>query len=286
VPELPDVAGFKQYLDATALHQPIATTSVPDERILRGTTAAALGRRLKGRPLSRTHRHGKFLFAEAEGAGWLVLHFGMTGELHYGKSDADEPDHACLKLEFTNGYHLTCTSRRMLGRVSYAESVDRFVTEEELGPDALDDSAITPSGFVAMLQGRRGSLKGLFMDQSHIAGIGNVWSDEICFQARLHPGTQPRRFSAAQLRKVHGRMRHVLSLGAKCGGLGAMGSCACGFACPASADSPSSANSEASAMLPTPAPRRPKSARRVNCWNCCWGFMVCSKQSSFATLLG
>jgi len=102
MPELPDVAAFKTYLDATSLHQPIASTHVFDQRICGGASPALLARRLKGASLERSRRHGKFLFADAGERGWLVLHFGMTGELAYAQTPNALPDYTRFSLDFTN----------------------------------------------------------------------------------------------------------------------------------------------------------------------------------------
>jgi formamidopyrimidine-DNA glycosylase len=214
MPELPDVAGFKAYLDATSLHQTIASSSVVDARILEGASPRALARRLKGRRLARTHRHGKFLFAEVDGNGWLVLHFGMTGGLRYYQKDRDRPKHAKLILDLANGYHLAYTSQRVLGQVSCADDVQDFVGEQELGPDALAEG-LDGNRFAELLSDRRGNLKGRLMDQSLVAGIGNVYSDEILFQAGWHPMTAVEGLDQCDFRRLYRVMRRVLSTAAR-----------------------------------------------------------------------
>ncbi|MBD3336237.1 MAG: DNA-(apurinic or apyrimidinic site) lyase, partial [Candidatus Eisenbacteria bacterium] len=81
MPELPDVAGFKRYIDSNALHKTIRGIDVSDRRILHEVSQQTLSRRLKGSALIGTDRHGKYLFGATDKGGWLILHFGMTGDL-------------------------------------------------------------------------------------------------------------------------------------------------------------------------------------------------------------
>jgi formamidopyrimidine-DNA glycosylase len=217
MPELPDVEGFKAQLDETSLHKEIAATHVHDERILDDVTASLLGRRLKGAKFTRSRRHGKHLFAKAGDAGWLVLHFGMTGSLAYEERQGDPPGHARVVIDFANDHRLAYICRRMLGKVGFAEDIKRFIADEGLGPDALAED-VTLSHFREMMRGRSGSLKGLLMDQSFIAGIGNVWSDEILYQATLHPKQRANDLSDQDVKTLHRTMRRVLEVGAQHGG--------------------------------------------------------------------
>lgn len=184
MPELPDVEVFRRYLDATALHTAIA--GVHAERLgdLGGLSRQRLVAALSGRPIEQTGRHGKFLFAGLGDGGWLVLHFGMTGSLAYYKNASAEPDHLRLLLDLADGYHLAYRCQRLLGRIDLTDDPAEFVRRADMGPDAL---AIGKDAFTAMLGNRRGVLKGALMDQSAVAGIGNVYADEILFQARVHP---------------------------------------------------------------------------------------------------
>lgn len=217
MPELPDVAGFERYLQATALQRSIRKTSVTDERILQDLSPAGLGRRLKSKTLSDSRRHGKLLFAELGGDGYLAMHFGMTGELAVYRNAGDRPRHARVILELDDGAHLAYVSQRMLGLVGHTDDPDAFARAQGLGPDALDPK-LKRSHFLQGLSGRRGALKPRLMDQSIVAGIGNIWADEILFHCRLHPASRIERLEAEQLGRLYGCMRRVLRQGADKGG--------------------------------------------------------------------
>lgn len=211
MPELPDVAIFGRYLDATALHQEIAGTEVREERLLHGLTPGELEHGLTGRRLVATRRHGKYLFAPLDGDDGeaLVLHFGMTGRLQYYKRSEKEPEYARVVLRFANAYSLAIVSKRLLGEVGLTADPAGFVEEKDLGPDALHDLT-DPASFRDALAGRRGMIKSALMNQQIVAGIGNVYADEILFQAGIDPRTGVRELNGAKLGELFRTMRRVL----------------------------------------------------------------------------
>jgi len=213
MPELPDVHAFKSYLDSTSLHRRIETTRVLDTRILEGVSQRTLTTRLKGARFESSTRHGKFLFVELDTKGWLVMHFGMTGELyafknHYSE-DAEVPRFTRLLIEFTDSRRLAYCNMRMLGRISLTDNRDEFIEAQQLGPDALDDD-LSADDFLSRVSGRTGALKSILMNQSIVAGVGNEYADEILFQAGLHPATKVKDLDERALRRVFRIMRRVL----------------------------------------------------------------------------
>ena len=161
---------------------------VNDARILGDLPADRFMSMLAGNRLEASRRHGKHLLVRLARGGWLTLHFGMTGGLDWFEDLADDPPYDRVRLDFADGGHLAYVNRRMLGRVGLAEDADAFIAAEELGPDALDPG-LDEAAFGAALAGRRRDLKSVLMDQALIAGVGNIYADEILFQARLHPQT-------------------------------------------------------------------------------------------------
>ena len=210
MPELPDVEIFKRYLDSTALHQTIARTSVRDAGILGAVSAAKLQRALKNRRTSSTRRHGKFLFLSLDQKQWLVFHFGMTGFLRYFKNTADAPLHTRMLIAFKNGYHLAYDCTRKLGTVDLVDSTESFIEQRKLGPDALDPK-LDLAAFRELLAQAHSGIKSTLMNQKRIAGIGNVYSDEILFQAGIHPASKCQRLNKAAQKQLHRAMTHTLT---------------------------------------------------------------------------
>ena len=216
MPELPDVEIFKQYLDATALHKDIETVDLRAQDMLKGVSERKLKQRLKNSSLRSSRRHGKFLFAQAGDNGWLLLHFGMTGALKYFKNPEKDTDHDRLSLGFSNGYHLAFDCRRKLGEIGWVDDPRTFIQERAMGPDAMD-SDLDPDTFKKILGRSRGAVKGALMNQRMIAGIGNVYADEILFQAGIHPKIKVNQLETERLERLFRVMREqVLPTAIEC----------------------------------------------------------------------
>ena len=207
MPELPDVELFKRYLDATSLHQRIHDVDVRKSHILKDVTARELTRRLKGCRFETSRRHGKHLFVRADGKIWLRLHFGMTGSLDYFKDDKQAPRHARVIFVFANHHRLAFDDQRQFGQIGLLKDVDEFLKKRELGPDALD---LDLGEFKKILGKRRGAVKSILLNQRLIAGIGNIYADEILFRTRMHPATEISRLDDKALAKLFRATRYIL----------------------------------------------------------------------------
>ncbi|MBE0476761.1 MAG: Fpg/Nei family DNA glycosylase [Coriobacteriia bacterium] len=214
MPELPDVETMRRYLERTSLRRRVAEVERVDGYVTRGTRARELHEALRGARLASTARIGKNLLVRlADGAArpWLALHFGMTGRLLRLEAGEVPPAETRLLLRFAGagGGALALVDRRRLGRVALADSPGGFADSRRLGPDALDP-ALTEEAFLRLLERRRGRVKAALMDQSLVAGIGNVYSDEILFQARIAPLERLARMSAPRRRRLYRALREVL----------------------------------------------------------------------------
>src|SRR6266436_10198670 len=181
MPELPDVEIFKRYFDATSLHQRIIGVDVRSAYVLKAVSGRELARRLKGRCFESSRRHGKHLFVRTDGDLWLRLHFGMTGSLRYFKDEEKAPPHTRVLFLFAGDYRLAFDDQRKFGEVGLIKNVDEFLKKRVLGPDALDVDLVE---FKKMFTKHRGAVKSILMNQTLIAGIGNIYADEILFHAR------------------------------------------------------------------------------------------------------
>jgi formamidopyrimidine-DNA glycosylase len=214
MPELPDLEVFKEYLGATSMKKKVTSVEVSSPEILNGISSRKLQSRLKGHRFITTRRHGKYLFLEVEGAGWLVLHFGMDGRLTYFKDEQKEPVHTRLKITFENGYHLALDMPRKLGGVWLVDDPDEFIAGKRLGPDPLA-SSFDFNEFKEAIQDKKGALKPALMDQEIISGIGNIYSDEILFQAGIHPQTKTKDLDDEALKVLYESIQKSLKTAIK-----------------------------------------------------------------------
>jgi formamidopyrimidine-DNA glycosylase len=207
MPELPEVETFKRYLDSTSLHQRITDVDVRDAYVLKRVSARELTSRLKGRRFENSQRHGKHLFVRASDKLWLRLHFGMTGWLEYLKRDGKTPKTARVLFNFANNRRLAFDDQRKFGEIELIKDVDEFLQRRCIGPDAL---AVGLSEFKTIFRMHRGSVKAILLNQKLIAGIGNLYADEILFRAQIHPATEASRLNDRALTSLFRATRYVL----------------------------------------------------------------------------
>jgi formamidopyrimidine-DNA glycosylase len=209
MPELPDVELFKRHLDATCLGRTIQNVTVNDARILSGVSAGDLARRLNGARLVHSRRHGKYLLAGLDPTVWLIMHFGMNGSLSHFAEGEEDPPYDRVRFDFADGHHLAYVNPRLLGQIGLADDPNAFIAAEGLGPDALDPR-FDFAAFEKVVTSRRRDVKSLLMDQAAIAGIGNIYSDEILFQAGIHPRTRCDRLGVDARRSLFRSIKKVL----------------------------------------------------------------------------
>jgi formamidopyrimidine-DNA glycosylase len=209
MPELPDVETFKRYVDATSLHQRITGVDVRNAYVLKGVTARDLARQLKGHCFESSRRHGKHLFVCVDEDLWLRLHFGMTGSLQYFKHAEQAPPHTRVLFIFERGRRLAFDDQRMFGEIALIKKVDEFLKKRGLGPDALD---ISLSQLREIFRKHRGAVKSILMNQKLIAGIGNIYADEILFRTRIHPATHISSLKDKRVAKLLRATRYILKI--------------------------------------------------------------------------
>jgi formamidopyrimidine-DNA glycosylase len=217
VPELPDVETMRQYLESTAMYQEIARVQVVSKQVLCETTVEGLRDGLVRGSFESTCRHGKYMFVALGGEEdrFLGLHFGMTGGLTYFGDLVDEPEYGQIRFHFASGNYLAYHSIRKLGEVRLIDDVEQFVDDKDLGPDALDPD-LDLAAFKRIVTGRRVMVKALLLDQHNIAGIGNVYADEILFQADVHPRTKINALDGETIDHLFSTMSEVLRTAVEC----------------------------------------------------------------------
>jgi formamidopyrimidine-DNA glycosylase len=214
MPELPDVELFKR-VGERCRGRTIERAVVGDPGLLNGIAAAALERRLRGRRIEGAQRHGKHLFILLGEAGALALHFGTNGSLRLVAEGEAEPPYTRLELRLSGGERLAYLNPRRIGGISLSASRAAFVAAAKLGPDALDPAFDLPA-FAALLRRSKRDVKSVLMDQALLAGIGNIYSDEILFQARIFPGTAAKSLDDRAASRLFGAMRETLATAIRC----------------------------------------------------------------------
>ncbi|MFF3910618.1 Fpg/Nei family DNA glycosylase [Streptomyces sp. NPDC001848] len=208
MPELPDVEGFRRVLQSCAKGRVVQRVDVRDAGVLRGVSVRRLRDALEGRRFTEPKRHGKWLLAPTGGGPTLLLHFGMTGRLVCSRPHDVVEAHDRVLFTVGGDRQLRYRDQRKLQGLWLAEDdsdVARLLGRQ--GPDAL---AVDGREFGAALSSRRGRIKSVLMDQSVLAGLGNLLADEILWCARLRPTRPVGDLTQAEVRRLYTHMRRTL----------------------------------------------------------------------------
>jgi formamidopyrimidine-DNA glycosylase len=209
MPELPEVESYKKHLDKTSLNKHIKAVKIKDDYVLKMPKEEFV-KGVKGKKFEGSKRHGKWLFVKLNSEN-LLFHFGMSGDLMYHSSPDEEPEYSKIIFEFENGGYLSYISVRKLGEVKLIKDIDDFLEEQDLGPDALE---VDQEEFLEIIDNKsRSFIKSALMDQNALAGIGNEYSDEILFQAKVYPKIRVSSLSEKNLVQIFDAMNKVLKKG-------------------------------------------------------------------------
>ena len=212
MPELPEVETVARDLRGLVTGARISGARTSWSRTLRTHDPEAFASSVAGREIEAVGRRAKLVVVGLSGGLALTIHLKMTGQLFVVPAGAPADAYVRLVLELEDWREIRFRDIRKFGRVGLYErdpATGELVEEPggaavfaRHGPEPLDPS-FTLRAFRARLRGRRGRLKPLLVDQSFIAGVGNIYADEALWQARLHPLR-----SAATLRPGHERRLH------------------------------------------------------------------------------
>lgn len=211
MPELPEVAYQKIYLESTSLHQQIVNVETGADKIFQSPKKEFVDT-LSGNELISSSQIGKYLLVELKKKGFLVIHFGMTGKLDYFKHD-ETHKHAQLTLTFDNGGKLSFICPRKFGKLFLTESIATFKQQQNLGPHATE---LKKADFHKLFEKKKGNVKTALMDQSFIAGLGNLYVDEMLFQSGIHPKSKAENLEKSDLEIMYKNMIEVLETVTKC----------------------------------------------------------------------
>jgi formamidopyrimidine-DNA glycosylase len=209
LPELPEVETVTADLRPHLVGRTITGCDLRFPAIVRHPSPAAFAAGVTGRTIDTMSRRGKYILHHLDSGELLVVHLGMTGQWRYVPAQTEEPAHLHAVFELDDGYQLRYRDVRRFGRLLLG-SEQELVGDRKmprLGPEPIDP-AFTATDLYRRLHVRRAPLKALLLDQMVVAGVGNIYADEACFQARVRPDRAANTLS----REAVGRLREALDL--------------------------------------------------------------------------
>jgi formamidopyrimidine-DNA glycosylase len=217
MPELPEVETIARSLEPRIKGRAISAIELLYRPLLRGGRPGRLGG-LIGRRVLGVRRRGKMLLIGIEGGRTLVFHLKMTGQFLFAASSEPRDKHVRLAIRFEDGRNeLRFRDVRKFGFLLCLEGDPERSSSELscLGPEPLE---VGLPDFASTLKTRRGRIKSLLLDQTRIAGIGNIYADEMLFDARIHPERSASSLRADAVSRLLLSMKKILSLAIEAGG--------------------------------------------------------------------
>lgn len=188
MPELPEVETVARLIRPSLEGRGITGAHVSWERTLGGVSRRVFHERVKGTRIDGVRRRAKFIvFDLSRGgrpAGGLVGHLRMTGRMHVEDAELEPSPYCRVRLELDDGRVFHFIDVRKFGRLEYHEDPEERLAD--LGPEPLEDE-FTADWLLRELRARKRMLKPLLLDQSFVAGLGNIYVDESLHASKLHP---------------------------------------------------------------------------------------------------
>jgi formamidopyrimidine-DNA glycosylase len=216
VPELPEVEVLVRHLDPLLRGRRIRGVTVHREKVVRPTSRAELAAALTGATFLQTTRRAKFLLFEL-GTGrdptatrTLLGHLGMTGRMFLQPADAPLPKHSAVSLDL-GAHRFVFEDTRYFGRFNLDTSA-----LDSLGPEPLSDE-FSVAALAAALARSSQAVKVKLLDQTMVAGVGNIYASEALFRAGISPRRAARRVKPAALARLRDEIRAVLGEAIACG---------------------------------------------------------------------
>jgi len=218
MPELPEVETVRRGLEDRVLGRRISRAEVSHPQVIAGSVED-FEQNVRG-VIRRLERKGKAIAIELdpglepaarkrEGSGpsYLLVRLGMTGQVTVLPSNHPVEPHTHVRLTLENGEEIRYRDIRRFGRLRLCSRSEIDAVFRELGPDA---PSMSVEGFVQALRGRRTPIKSWLLNQSRLAGVGNIYADEALFEARIHPLTEAGRLKRSAASALHRAVVKVL----------------------------------------------------------------------------
>ena len=219
MPELPEVEATRRHLEPAVVGRTIAHVDVRRERMVRRNERPVdVVDRLTGTAISALGRHGKFLLGMLSGDLVWVTHLGMSGRLSLAEAGEPEVPHTNVVVRLDDGVEVRFVDPRTFGFIAvWTDDEYAASSVADLGPDALTDLP-EADDLAARLADRTAPIKALLLDQRLVAGLGNIYADEVLWRARVAPTRPGGSLTPDEITEVRSAVVPVLADGLRHGG--------------------------------------------------------------------
>jgi formamidopyrimidine-DNA glycosylase len=218
MPELPEVETVVRDLRPQLSGRRIDSLQVTRDplvrtRVIRYPTAARFVQRLRGRTIRTVERRGKYIVMPLDDNGQrLVVHLGMTGHLRVWEPEEAAVKHTHLRAVLDSGLELRYDDQRQFGRLLLGRQDELIAARAfpaRLGPEPIHGD-LTEAEFEKLVRARHRPVKSALLDQSFLAGVGNIYADEACFRAGIRPSRWTHQLTLRERRALYSAIQEVL----------------------------------------------------------------------------
>lgn len=217
VPELPEVETIVQGLRPKLIGRQVIAVSVINDKVLHNVELLVFQNELVERTFCNVSRRGKYLMFGFTPGGCMVVHLRMTGQMVVCKADRVHEKHLSFFFDLSDGNQLRLIDQRKFGTVYWIPPGCRAKDAQTGGFTTLGCEPLGKSfsleGFKELLAGRSTRIKPFLLDQRHIAGLGNIYTDEILHRARIHPERAVCDLTEQDMQVLYQSIRQVLKEG-------------------------------------------------------------------------
>lgn len=210
MPELPEVETYVRELAPQLTGRTIQAARVHWARIIAAPSAEQFADRIAGLRFTRFGRRGKYMLLGLSDGSTLIVHLRMTGKLLVKNADEPVDPHTHVLITLDDGRVLHYNDPRKFGRMWVVGDPQEVLYK--LGPEPLGEE-FTPEVFGKRLAGRSAAIKGLLLDQSIVAGVGNIYADEALFRAAIHPQRAGGDLTSDEIGRLRDAIQEVLAAG-------------------------------------------------------------------------
>lgn len=217
MPELPEVETIKRHLAPLLTDNQIKTVLVRRADAVGYPDIKNFRTGLEGKKIKQLVRRGKYLIIHLHPHGRLIFHLRLSGHLRVVNNNDEIPAYERVRLVFTSGRALSFIEPRVLGKVYYVDGAGLPSVLQGLGRLGLEpiDRRFNGKYLREKLRGRRAKIKSLLMDQRICAGVGNIYSDEALFRAKIRPTRRANTLKPDEINQLAQALRAVLKSGIK-----------------------------------------------------------------------
>ncbi len=212
MPELPEVETIRRGLEEGLRGLSILEVEAFYPKVIKNESPEGFRSRVLGNSFLSVDRKGKYLLLNLDSGQVIVVHLRMTGNLVLSRANSPRQKHLHLLFHLSNGEELRLVDQRKFGEVHliYSSQVPAYPPLKKLGMDPFDPSFNTKR-FEEILKKSSRGIKQVLLDQTKVAGIGNIYADEALFLAKIHPTRRANSLTCKEISKLLFSIREVLA---------------------------------------------------------------------------